>query len=127
MLKTVGSSTIMYLFHFVYGRNHLNKSIEISSYSFCRAFTAHLLKEKRRFYHLSVQKYSQNTLCCKHFGTPGFMVFNILNITPSFLNEIQNVFFTKMISEKSSTKSDKMKSFLNTWGFLRLTADGSIR
>ena len=39
MLNTViGSSTIMYFFHFEYGRNHQNKSIEICSCNFCKAF-----------------------------------------------------------------------------------------
>jgi hypothetical protein len=46
--------------------------------------------------------------------TEYFTVFNILTITPSFLNEIQNVSFIKMISGKSSAKADKMKTFLNT-------------
>jgi hypothetical protein len=35
-------------------------------------------------------------------------------------------FFTKMITEKRSIKSDRMKNFLNTLCFLWLTTYGSI-
>jgi hypothetical protein len=55
----------------------------------------------------------------------GYIVFNILTINSSFLDEIQYVFFIKMISGKSSTKSDNMKRFLNALRVLWRTVDGS--
>jgi len=58
---------------------------------------------------------------------PYFTVFNILTITSSFLNEIEMLFFIRMISKRSSTNSESMKSFQSTFCFfLWLPVHGSI-
>jgi hypothetical protein len=48
MSNTIGSSIIMYVFHFEYGRNYQNKLIGIFHTAFVELFTAHLLKKKSR-------------------------------------------------------------------------------
>ena len=68
---TVGQSTIMLLLHFEYGKNDHNKSIGTDYTTFVELLTAHLLKNKPRFYRFLKSKYMQNTKCCKTFGTPG--------------------------------------------------------
>jgi hypothetical protein len=43
---------------------------------FVELFTVHLLGKESRLYHLFVQRYSQNGLCCKHFGVSGIPYFD---------------------------------------------------
>ncbi len=71
--------------------------IGVCLYGFYRAFDGDSFEKKSTCYHFLKPKYMQN--------------------------EIQSVFLTKMISEQSSTKSDRIKNLLNT---LWLTAYGSI-
>src|ERR1700722_10228719 len=40
----------------------------------CKEFDGASFKKNSRFYVLSVQRYMQNTRCCKHFGTPGIIL-----------------------------------------------------
>jgi hypothetical protein len=79
--------------------------------AFIELSTAHLLKKKARFYHLSVQRYSQNRLCCKHFETPGISRCLIVWLYHRHFSMKSKMLFTKMISGKSSTKSDKKITF----------------
>jgi hypothetical protein len=78
VLNTVGSSTIN-------GRIHQNKSREISPYSFCRAFHGASFGKRTK----AIRKMD----CVENIV--GYIVFNILNINPSFLDEIQNVFLSE--------------------------------
>ena len=59
-LNTVCSSTNIELFHFEYGENHQNKSIEICLYNFCRAFHDASFKRK-----IKILSFSQAAIYAK--------------------------------------------------------------
>jgi hypothetical protein len=75
ILNTMGCNTHIFFFHREYERNHQNNLIGICSYRFGRALPSVSFEKKPRFYHLSVQRYSQNKLGYKDFETAGLTAY----------------------------------------------------
>src|ERR1700722_2789252 len=67
----VGNSNIKQTFNFNHLKNHENNLKELLSYEIVENSAVHLLTQNSRLHVLSVLRYTKNTPCCKHFGTPG--------------------------------------------------------
>jgi len=104
--NTMESSTITcFLFILSMEKNYQKKLIGFCSYSFCRAFHSASFERKTKISSLVCAKiFSKQTMLQTFWYNRYFTVFYILTIILSFLNEIQNAFFTKMIHEKKRYK-----------------------